>query len=354
MSAEPRPYVTSRYSRPNLGNVFTLDQFGWRGFSYDIAPYLQAAVDMCVAAGGGVVELPAGYLICDDTVTVPAPANAPSGGLGSIIIRGQGVGTTQLFMPNTPLGIVFNGTASAFHFFGGLESLSLYGNGHEGTAVRLINCVGTHLREVDIRDWGTSELTSCGLQITDTGGDSVCQNISLDRVWAAHCAVGIHVVQLGQMTMSGCVVNGNKLKGFWVQHAAGISWDGGMIQGSVVGAQPVHLDPIVSGGIVGMHFGGGIYLECVQQPGISQFLISGSGVQCTFGTLIDQGQPTYSDNFVCSATDASVCVLGHWSTPRPKFKGRNMRALKFVGGEAKTHPTEYDFDAATLAATTVL
>ncbi len=138
--------IQSPYGSGSLPGVYTVTEYGAKGDgTTDDTAAIQACVNACVTAGGGVVYLPPGTYAVSSTITVPqnsytvAGSSPAIGQAGPVIFRGAGFRQDGYFanskfatvvMAKALAGDMFSTAQGNGHVFSmvAFEDMSIYGN----------------------------------------------------------------------------------------------------------------------------------------------------------------------------------------------------------------------------------
>ena len=107
------------------------------GLSIDNTSYVQAAIDAAVAAGGGTVVLPAGYVKITSTITISG---------NYVGIKGQGIGSTILYVTSADTdGILIGDPSNGVRFSNFLQDMTIYSGATDPTAGALVHTQRTSM-----------------------------------------------------------------------------------------------------------------------------------------------------------------------------------------------------------------
>lgn len=329
---------------------YTLAQFGWTGG--DIGVAFQAAVDAAVAAHGGTVLLPSGFLACDRQITVAPSGVGPGGSQQGVTIKGAGENSTILFFHAGTNGIRLNGnvsSAGAYVYHPQVRDLTIQLNNGQ---------LGLVLHETLFANISNVHVFGCldtAVSIIDSDGGVnmfACMNTFMSRVTGALSARGFHIGQCLQATFIGCISNQNA-KGWHIEQCNGVSIVGGMWQDTF----PMHLDPAAFSAIQ-ITILGKIYVENAtnvviqadRAPGGAGYI---GNINFIGGLTVQNGgvpgQAVFDLNDCALHIGAGAIDAQGWTT---LIRARTMDSAIITGGP--TDPARLDFDAASLARTTFL
>jgi hypothetical protein len=307
---------------------FGADQTGTRESTANI----QAAVDACIAAGGGIVYFPRGTYL-SGRITVNGNNVVFAGdGTSSILKAKSGITTTDLIRVNTT-GDLTGATR--------LTSFAIRDMKFDGSNVNVTNagitsliaiyCVDrVRISNIYVYNAYGSCLDLCGCTKTFVGGGTVIDtlrpgtpfmnglniygndNFINDHGWGDHTVHGVHVVGVptvgifcagdgsGRLNVSGCTVRGAAGDAGY-----GIFAEVGVVPSSDITIANNYVESKVNG--IGMSNSG-----TIPAPFGSRCAVTGNTVRnCDYGITVTEKMMTVVGNVITDANVGIFCGVGH-------------------------------------------